>query len=185
MNDATPPSSDPSDAATRLLVVDDETVILDFLGEVLAEAGYDVSLAPGGAHALDMLAKSEFDLVVTDLKMPHIGGIEVLAAASRRQRRVLTIVMTGYATVETAIEALKLGAEDYVTKPFKIDEILMAVERADQRRRLVLANERYRQRLEAKVRERTEQLRRAHDELQHSYDETLRSISALLELKDT
>ncbi len=177
---------------TRILVVDDERVILQFLEEVLAGEGYEVETAGGGALAIQRINAVPFDLVLTDLKMPSVGGIEILHHIARLDRNIMTIVMTGYATVETAVEALKFGAEDYIIKPFQIDEILIAVSRALQKRGLILENQQYQKQLEEKVIERTDQLRRAHRDLQQAhvdlrlaYDETLRAISALLELKDT
>ncbi len=81
------------------------------------------------AIAIQRINAVPFDLVLTDL-MPSVGGIELLHHISQLDRNIMTIVMTGYATVETAVEALKLGAEDYIIKPFQIDEILIAVSRA-------------------------------------------------------
>ena len=203
MNDTPPTSADPASRGaadrpgkpgphTRILVVDDERVILQFLEEVLTGEGYDVETAGGGALAIQRINAVPFDLVLTDLKMPSVGGIEILHHIARLDRNIMTIVMTGYATVETAVEALKFGAEDYIIKPFQIDEILIAVSRALQKRGLILENQQYQKQLEEKVIERTDQLRRAHRDLQQAhvdlrlaYDETLRAISALLELKDT
>jgi two-component system, NtrC family, response regulator PilR len=121
----------------RVLVVDDEQSMRELLAIMLRQAGYDVALADGGEAAVEMLSKGEsFDLVVTDLRMRKVDGLAVLKAAKEFSPRTVVLVVTAFASTETAVEAMKLGAYDYVTKPFKLDELKLTVSNALERRRL-------------------------------------------------
>ena len=120
----------------RILVVDDEKVIRAILTDYLGEKGFDVVAVENGREALEVLSKEPKDIVLTDLKMPEIDGIALLEEIKRRGIKVMTIIMTGFATVETAIQAMKIGAYDYITKPFKMDEIVEILRRAITQRRL-------------------------------------------------
>ena len=124
----------------RILVVDDEPIIREVLSDFLSSQGYEVKTAENGAAALQELIKKRFRLVMTDLKMPVMGGAELLSELARRKIHVTVIVMTAYATVETAIQTMKNGAYDYIMKPFKIDEITLIVERAMEKDRLQREN---------------------------------------------
>ncbi|HOT11112.1 MAG TPA: response regulator [Polyangiaceae bacterium] len=124
----------------RVLVVDDEKFIRDILADFLGLEGYFVRTAPDGVSALDVLHASRFDVVISDLKMPRMGGIELLEAIPRISPNTLTIIMTGFGTVETAIEAMKRGAYDYVLKPFKMDEVIHIVRRGIDKQRLAAEN---------------------------------------------
>ncbi len=124
----------------RVLVVDDEKFIRDILADFLGLEGYFVRTASDGVSALDVLHASRFDVVISDLKMPRMGGIELLEAIPRISPNTLTIIMTGFGTVETAIEAMKRGAYDYVLKPFKMDEVIHIVRRGIDKQRLAAEN---------------------------------------------
>ncbi len=124
----------------RILVVDDEPIIREVLSDYLASQGYIVETAENGAVALQELKKKRFQLMMTDLKMPVMGGAELLAELVKTKIQVTVIVMTAYATVETAIQTMKNGAYDYIMKPFKIDEITLMVERALEKDRLQREN---------------------------------------------
>jgi len=128
------------DASTRILVVDDEEVIRDILADFLAMEGFEVRTAEDGAEALSQLASARFDLVLSDLKMPRLGGIELLDAISELAPQVVTIIMTGFGTVETAIEAMKRGAYDYIMKPFKMEDVVHTVRRGLERHKLKAEN---------------------------------------------
>jgi two-component system response regulator PilR (NtrC family) len=117
-----------------ILIVDDERSMREFLSIYLRRAGYRVEAAPTGEEARRMLQGREFDLVITDLRMPDIGGLDVLAEAKKLYPDTQVIVVTAFATTETAIAAMKAGAYDYLTKPFKVDEVGLVVERALERR---------------------------------------------------
>ena len=120
----------------RVLVVDDEQSMRDLLAIMLRQAGYHVTLADGGETAIDALKAESFDLIVTDLRMRKVDGLAVLRAAREFSPRTVVLVVTAYASTETAVEAMKLGAYDYVTKPFKLDELKATVANALERRRL-------------------------------------------------
>ncbi len=129
----------------RVLVVDDERYIRDILADFLAMEGYDVRTAEDGAAAAAELSAGRFDVVLSDLKMPKLGGIELLEIIQKTYSKTLTIIMTGFGTVETAIDCMKRGAYDYVLKPFKADEIVQVVHRAVHQRRLEAENLRLRE----------------------------------------
>ncbi len=107
----------------RVLVVDDDTVFMEQFAAFLVEEGHAATGAPSTARAVDELERRAFHIVFTDLRMPRHGGIELLREVVRRWPHTLVVVVTGYATVETAVEAMKIGAFDYVQKPFRPDEI--------------------------------------------------------------
>jgi putative nucleotidyltransferase with HDIG domain len=136
-----------SSEKARVLVVDDERFIRDVLADFLAMEGYFVRTAEDGANAIQELSASAFDIVLTDLKMPNLGGLELLQHITEAHPKTLTIIMTGFGTVETAINAMKRGAHDYVLKPFKADEIVQVVHRAMKHRRLEAENLRLREAL--------------------------------------
>jgi two-component system response regulator FlrC len=121
----------------RVLIVDDEESIRTFIGEVLEGEGLRVTLAEDGAVAAQLLTRLSFHLMITDLKMPHVDGMSLLRQARSEQPEMEVIVLTAHGTVETAVEAMKLGAFDYLTKPLSgPDEIVLTVTRALERRRL-------------------------------------------------
>ncbi|MCU0663644.1 MAG: response regulator [Myxococcota bacterium] len=124
----------------RLLVVDDEKVIREILADFLSLEGFYVVTAPDGAAALRMLEQSKFDMVLSDLKMPGMGGLELLERLRTEHENVLTVIMTGFGTVETAIEAMKKGAYDYILKPFKVEEVVHIVHRGLEKQRLISEN---------------------------------------------
>lgn len=130
--------------AGRILVVEDEDVTRENLASVLARAGHVVETASDGSAALSRIAEAEYDLVVTDLKMPGADGLAVLSAARKAHPETEVIILTGYATVETALSALKSGAYDYVTKPFNLDEVRVLVQRALEKTALKRENRRLR-----------------------------------------
>ncbi len=133
------------DEKPRVLVVDDEKYIRELLADFLAMEGYFVRTASDGRVAMSELQLSAYDLIVSDLKMPNMGGLELLEYVCRAHPHTPMVIMTGFGTVETAIEAMKRGAYDYVLKPFKADEIVQVVSRALQQRRLEAENLRLRE----------------------------------------
>ena len=120
----------------RVLVVDDEASMRELLGIMLRKSGYAVTPADGGEAALELLRTASFDLVITDLRMRKIDGMAVLRAAKEHSPQTVVLVVTAFASTETAVEAMKLGAYDYITKPFKHDEILLTIANALERKRL-------------------------------------------------
>jgi DNA-binding NtrC family response regulator len=124
--------------ATRgsILVVDDEAASRESLKDVLGDEGYDVAVAADGSEAVELLHGAEFDVVITDLRMPGIDGVGVLREARRLCPQTLVILMTAHASVETAVEALRQGAHDYMIKPLVFDDVLTKVARLLERREL-------------------------------------------------
>ncbi len=131
----------------RILVVDDERVIREILSDFLTLEGFIVRTVEDGDVALAELERRSFDLVISDLKMPRMGGLELLEAINELGINVLTVIMTGFGTVETAIEAMKKGAYDYLLKPFKVEEVVHVVRRGLDRQRLQMENMRLKETL--------------------------------------
>ncbi len=114
----------------RILVVDDDRELRENIGEVLTKSGFEVTLAAHGEEALELLAKGLLPAVVLlDVMMPGLGGMEVLPLIRRAAPGTRVIMITAFATVENAVEAMRRGAEDYLVKPFRVDELTMAVRR--------------------------------------------------------
>jgi len=128
------------DAKRRILVVDDEVDMLETCRRILALKGYEVDVASRAEDAVARLEAGPFDLVVADLKMPRLTGIELLERVRRIDAALPVVLMTGFPTVETAIDAIKKGAYDYLTKPFTPDQLTVAVDRAVEKRNLQSQN---------------------------------------------
>lgn len=166
------PDSGPAEGA-RILVVDDERVIREILSEFLTLEGFSVHTVEDGEKALTELRLRPYDLLITDLKMPKLSGLQLLERIEQERLGVLTVLMTGFGTVETAIEAMKKGAYDYLLKPFKVEEVIHVVERALYRQRLQAENIRLREALTIyKV---SEAIALSHD-IDHILDVVLRAV---------
>lgn len=120
----------PPDGRARVLVVDDEQPIRDLLSRTLALAEYEVDLAPDGRTAVDRMRIIPYDLLITDLRMPGVDGLTVIREARRLKSDISVIIVTGYSTEASAIEAINLGVQGYLTKPFRVPRILHAAARA-------------------------------------------------------
>jgi len=131
----------------RILVVDDDEVTCNLLEEVLIKEGYAVDKALHGREAIDKGEQTPYDVVLTDIKMIGVDGLEVLKAYRQRNPETIIIMMTAFGSIETAIRAIKEGAYDYVSKPFKLEEIKMTIQRALEQSRLLQENLFYRQEL--------------------------------------
>ncbi len=116
-----------------ILIVEDEKNVGDLLKEVLSGENRKISICYDGAEAMQELSRTKHDLVITDIRLPGATGIEVLREARTRYPHILVIIITGYASIETAIEAVRQGAYDYLRKPFRLDEIKIAVTNACER----------------------------------------------------
>ncbi len=121
---------DESNVKARILVVDDELSIVEVLKALLRREGYDVTTASTGEEALGLLREEKFDLLITDIRMHQMDGVTLMRMGLEMQEHLAVIVITAYATIETAVAAMRAGAFDYVCKPFKIDELLLTVQRA-------------------------------------------------------
>ena len=126
--------------ADRILIVDDEASLRDALARILTAEGYEVRQAGDGKEALGILGAERFDFLLCDLRMPVMGGLELLREITARGIPGTVIMMSAFGTVETAVEAMKLGAYDYVSKPFMSDEILLTLRKASERERLRTEN---------------------------------------------
>jgi two-component system response regulator PilR (NtrC family) len=125
---------------SRVLVVDDEESIREFLEIMLRKEGYEVTVAEDGQKALETIKKKSIDLVISDLQMPNMTGIELLRQVRDSYPEMLFMMITAFGTTETAVEAMKLGAYDYITKPFKIDEVRINIANALRSKNLEVEN---------------------------------------------
>jgi DNA-binding NtrC family response regulator len=120
----------------RILVVDDEEQMRELLAKVLERKGYQVSVCGDGTEALALLEREPADLVITDVRMPGLNGMEALRAIKELNPEIVVLIMTAFGSIDQAVQAVKEGAYDYINKPFKIDEILLTIEKALEERRL-------------------------------------------------
>ena len=133
--------------SAHLLVVDDDPVTLDLLKEVLSKEGYQVSTALSGEEAIARAMDYLFDIIITDVRMGDKDGMDVLRFFKKNAPDTTVIMITAFGSIETAIEAIREGAYDYISKPFKLDEIKITIQRAMEQRRLIKENKFYRQEL--------------------------------------
>ncbi|PYU88798.1 MAG: Fis family transcriptional regulator [Acidobacteria bacterium] len=124
----------------KILVVDDEEIMRDVLSTLLAAENYSVDFAHNGAQALEKARESDYSVVLLDLMMPDMDGLQVLEQFRKMESNPVTVILTAFASIEKAVKATKLGAFDFITKPFKNDEILLAVKNAAEHRRLLEEN---------------------------------------------
>jgi DNA-binding NtrC family response regulator len=165
----------------QVLVVDDEPPQLEILRLILGSEGYEVVAAASGRAALAALRRQPFDLVLTDLKMPDLSGIALLEQIQREQPGACVVLMTAHGTIDSAVEAMRKGAFDYLTKPLDRDALLLAVSRAVERMRLVSENRQLREELRGRFR--IENLVGAHGSMQEVYrvvHKVARSASTVL-----
>jgi len=127
---ASMPTTAPTAARPRILVVDDEAAIRELLAKTLALADYEVDLAPDGRTALDRMRLIPYDLLITDLRMPGVDGLTVIREARRLKADIPVIIVTAYSTEASAVEAINLGVQGYLTKPFRVPRILAAAAKA-------------------------------------------------------
>jgi len=125
---------------SKILVVDDEESIREFFEIMLKREGYEVITAPNGLEALETFKKHQVDLVISDIQMPEMSGMELLAKLKEQDPEMVVIMITAFGSTETAVEAMKLGAYDYVLKPFKIDEVKIIIRQALEKRSLKMEN---------------------------------------------
>ena len=128
-------------ASTRILIVDDEEIVRESLSGWLEKDGYTVGTAADGPTALEKLAHDNWSILLVDMKMPGMDGLQVLAEARKRQPSATVVIMTAYATVETAVSAMKIGAYDYLVKPFDPEEVTLMIQKIVRQDELVRENE--------------------------------------------
>jgi two-component system response regulator AtoC len=124
----------------NLLIIDDEENMRHMLSAMLSRSGYQVDTAPDGLEALQMIERTFYDFILCDIKMPNMDGMQFLKSARDKIRASTVIMMSAYGTIDTAIEAMKLGAYDYISKPFKSDEVHLALKKAEERENLKKEN---------------------------------------------
>jgi DNA-binding NtrC family response regulator len=134
----------------RILVIDDEPIVQDVLSTILGPEGYRLTIVPDAESGLRALEESEFDLIVLDLMLPGMGGLEALTEIRRRDRDRVVLMLTAYGSVETAVQAMRMGAHDYLTKPFRNEDVLRAVRNGLRHRRLQAENRSLRRALETR-----------------------------------
>jgi putative nucleotidyltransferase with HDIG domain len=170
-------------AKPLLLIVDDEVEVRGVLCDLLAEA-YDCSEAASAEEALAQLREKNYQLVISDITMSGMTGLEMIPHAKLASPDTVIVMISGMQTIESAINALRLGAFDYLMKPFDLRQAEAAVARALQHHELITAKRRYENHLEELVDQRTAELDRALDSLENAYRSTLRALTAALETRD-
>jgi signal transduction histidine kinase/DNA-binding response OmpR family regulator len=165
--------------STKILVVDDEKRMCESLQTLLSKAGYNVTTVEKGEEALRWIDRSDFDLVITDIKMPQVNGLDILRAARTKDEDALVILMTGYASLESAISAINQGAYDYLMKPIEFADLRLTIQRALEKRRVDKDRENLLRELKAKNTE----LNRKVEELDALYKAGL-SLSTTENLKE-
>jgi response regulator RpfG family c-di-GMP phosphodiesterase len=167
-----------------ILIVDDDWQVREVLHEIFLSSGYHCLLAQDGQEALSLFRASRPPLTVTDLKMPVMDGIALLQAALAIEPDAAIIILTGAADVKTAIDSLKLGAYDFIMKPVNVDELVIAADRALERRQLLIERRQYQAYLELRVEEATRDLQAAYHQLQDTYRSTLEALGSALDTRD-
>src|SRR6478609_1438984 len=172
-----------SDVSSRILIVDDEPEITAILSD-LFYGKYDCTTASSAEEALRLLAGNDYRLVVSDITMPGMSGLDMIPHVKGHSPNTVVVMISGMQTVESAIEALRLGAFDYVMKPFDLRQVEAVVKRALEHQDLIVAKQRYENHLEELVEHRTAELDRALDSLEEAYRATLKALTTALETRD-
>jgi putative nucleotidyltransferase with HDIG domain len=169
----------------RILVVDDEAHVRSMIGATLERHGFDVQLAAGGREALEWLDRSDYELILTDIVMQEGNGLALLERIHAQHPNLPVIMVTAIHDISVAIDSMRRGAYDYLLKPFEREHLVATVQRALDHRQAIQESHTYQQNLEQVVRARTEMLRQAMEDLEHSYDVTLEALGDALDLKDS
>ncbi|MBK9165983.1 MAG: response regulator [Bryobacterales bacterium] len=177
-------NSDGSRARLQILIVDDEPAIRALLGEFMAQSGYGVTLAGNGTEALARLRETQFDLVLSDVRMPGMSGLELLAEIVRQHPSVGVLMLTACEDLTLAVSAMRLGALDYILKPFRLEEIAASVREALARKQNEIEQAERMKVLEQTVSERNEELRRVLERLHDASEVTLEALVAALDARE-
>jgi putative nucleotidyltransferase with HDIG domain len=167
----------------RILIVDDEQEITEILADLLSEE-YDCHRAASAEQALVQLQQMEFQLVISDITMPGMSGLDMIPHVKNDSPNTVVVMISGMQTVESAIGALRLGAFDYLMKPFDLRQVEAVVKRALEHHELIVAKQRYENHLEELVDQRTSELDRALNSLEEAYRSTLKALTTALETRD-
>ena len=174
----------PSTVSPRILIVDDEIEITEILADLLSE-DYECLKAGSAEEAIARLREGEFQLVISDITMPGMSGLDMIPHVKQLSPDTVVVMISGMQTVESAIGALRLGAFDYLMKPFDLRQVEAVVKRALEHHDLVVAKQRYENHLEELVEQRTAELDRALNSLEGAYRSTLKALTAALETRDS
>jgi len=174
----------PTIVSPRILIVDDEVEITEILADLLSE-DYECIKAGSAEDALARLSEGEFQLVISDITMPGMSGLDMIPHVKEISPETVVVMISGMQTVESAIGALRLGAFDYLMKPFDLRQVEAVVKRALEHHDLVTAKQRYENHLEELVEQRTAELDRALNSLEGAYRSTLKALTAALETRDS
>lgn len=172
------------DSGSRILIVDDEADITEILSDLLG-GEYECQTANSAEAALERLGESDFQLVVSDITMTGMSGLEMIPLVKEVSPNTVVVMISGMQTVESAIGALRLGAFDYLMKPFDLRQVEAVVKRALEHYELIVAKQRYENHLEELVEQRTAELDRALNSLEDAYRSTLKALTAALETRDS
>ena len=170
--------------AAKVLVVDDEASIRSLIQRRLERIGYSCDTAPDGETALELVKGGRFDLIITDINMPRMNGVELLRAVREIDETVSVIMVTAIMDMDTAIKSLKDGAYDYITKPIEHEKLVLSVSKALEKTRLLRENMEYQSNLERMVRERTAELEEKSLRLRKFFVETTMALVSAIEAKD-
>ena len=170
--------------ADRILIVDDEVATCEVLAQRLSKEGYSCVLAHNGKEALHHFYKENFSLMISDIKMPEMDGLELLKKVKTLGPQMMVIMMTGYAEVDTVVKALHFGAYDFILKPFDLDLVVFSVKKALDKKRLEEVVADYDQHLEELVEDRTADLRRAYGMLKKAHLDSVKILVEAIDAKD-
>lgn len=168
----------------HILVVDDEEMIRDLLSAALQQENYICHLAANVDEAFTILGSQRIDLVITDIMMPGRSGVDLLRDLKKVDPEIAVLMITGLSDMNTALECIHLGADDYLTKPFGISRVMLTVRNLIEKRCLAIEKRNYQVSLEFKVLEQTEQLRRTMNELNDAYHNTLTALVKALDARE-
>jgi len=168
----------------RILIVDDELATCDILAQRLSREGYSCILAKNGKEALHHFYKENFSLMISDIKMPEMDGLELLKKVKAVRPQMMVIMMTGYAEIDAVVEALRFGAYDFIMKPCNLELVASIVRRASEKKRLEEVVEYFDQYLEELVEERTANLQMAYGMLQKAQLDSVKMLVVAIEAKD-
>jgi putative nucleotidyltransferase with HDIG domain len=168
----------------RILIVDDEDSVRTILLRHFEQEGAECVALPSATAALDQLKHENFSLVISDFMMPGISGMEFLKLLNQHHPEIAFIMITGLLDIQTAVDSLRSGAFDFITKPFELSTLRRSIERALERRRLLLENRRYRNQLEEEIRLRTSELNKTLLDVEESYKITLEAMVTALDTRE-
>lgn len=167
-----------------ILVVDDEEFIREIICRKLSGSGYTCDAVSSAEDALERISQNTYDCILSDIHMPGMSGIELLGKVKPANRDLAYILVTGAPDIDSALEAMRLGADDHLSKPLNLAALELTVERALDKKRLVEENREYQRNLEQMVRDRTKQLRLANEDLRRLFTGSIKALAHALEAKD-